>query len=206
MLRFLQIKIPIIFLMVSCSYPTTQGLRKVSSESMKIQNTYFSDPKSDYVYKAQIEAYGRNFGGILIIKKINEKHHRLVMTTEFGSKLFDFEFKNEEFIKNSMISELDRKFILKVLRNDFQILLKENILAVNKLESEKYDIFGTKNQSQTNFYFFSKESGFLKQIINSSKVREKIEYKFISESGKAAEEIFIKHNNIKLKIELKKIN
>ena len=48
------------------------------------------------------------------------------------------------------------------------------------------------------------ESEQLEKIVNTSKSKEKLEIDFISDDGKIADTIAIKHNNIKLKIDLEK--
>ena len=81
--------------------------------------------QTDYVYKAKIDVYGRYFGGILILKKVDENSHRVVFTTEFGSKIFDFLYEGDTFTKNFMIDDLDKKIIVNTLRKDFKILISE---------------------------------------------------------------------------------
>lgn len=206
MRRFLGIKIAFLFVLSSCSLPVTEGLRQEKSGSVSIQNRYFSNPEKDYVYKTQMEAYGKNFGGILMVKKLNTHHHRLVMTTEFGSKLLDFEFKDDEFIKNFVIPDLDRKFIIKILKNDFRLLLKEDILASKQFEKKDDWIYEAEEGNRKNFYFFSKESQKLNQIIHATKRKEKVTFDFYSDTKEIADSIFIKHHSIKLEINLKKFN
>lgn len=206
MRRFLGIKIALLLLVSSCSMPVTEGLRLEKSGPVPIQNSYFSNPETDYVYKAQMEAYGRNFGGILIVKKLNTRHHRLVMTTEFGSKLLDFEFKNDEFFKNFVIPDLDRKFIIKILKNDFRLLLKEDILATKQFEKENDWIFEAEEGNRKNFYFFSKKIGNLNRMVHTKRHKEKVSFEFYSDSKEIADSIFIKHHSIKLEINLKKFN
>lgn len=206
MRRFLGIKIALLLLVSSCSMPVTEGLRLEKSGPVPIQNPYFSNPEKDYVYKAQMEAYGRNFGGILIVKKLNTRHHRLVMTTEFGNKLLDFEFKDDEFFKNFVIPDLDRKFIIKILKNDFRLLLKEDILASKQFEKENNWIFEAEEGNKKNFYFFSKEIGNLNRMVHTKRHKEKVSFEFYSDSKEIADSIFIKHHSIKLEINLKKFN
>lgn len=206
MFRFLPIKICLFFCLISCSLKTTEGLREESRTQIEVQNPYFSNPKIDYVYKSKIEVYNRNFGGILIIKKLHPNHHRLVMTTEFGSKLLDFEFKNGEFIKNFVLEALDKRMVLNVLKRDFRLLIQENNPIQKHFTSEKYHVFKIENRGRKNFYFISKDSHILDKIISASKSKEKVRIDFYSENGKTADSIFIKHQNIRLEIGLKKIN
>lgn len=204
MRRFLLINICVVLSVTACSLKTTEGLRQIESTKAVVVNPYFSNPEIDYVYKAKIEAYGRNFGGILIVKKMEADHHRIVMTTELGNKLLDLQFKNGVFTENFVIEELDRKMILKVLKADFRLLLTEKSLAVNAYDSETHRVYQTQSDNRYNFYFVSKESDNLEQIRNTSKLKEKVVVDFHSETGIEADSIFIRHKNMKLHIDLNK--
>ena len=204
MLRFLLINSCVVLSLTACSLKTTEGLRQLESTKAEVINPYFSNPEIDYVYKAKIEAYGRNFGGILIVKKMEADHHRIVMTTELGNKLLDLQFKNDVFTENFVIEELDRKMILNVLKADFRLLLMEKSLVLNSYDSETQHVYQTQRDNRYNFYFVSKDDGKLEQIRNTSKSKEKVVVDFHSETGKEADSIFIKHKNMKLHIDLNK--
>src|SRR5690606_20129210 len=125
----------------SCSLKTTEGLRQVRFNEYAIENLYFSNFEIDYVYKAKIAVYGKNFGGILIIKKLGIENHRVVFTTEFGSKLFDFQFEGDTFTKNFIVEELDKKFIVNILKDDFKLLVKESATVLEVFEAENQRIY-----------------------------------------------------------------
>lgn len=204
MIRFLAISLLSLVVLSSCSLKTTEGLRQVAFTKIEVENPYFSNPEIDYVYKAKIEVYGKNFGGILIVKKIGPDNHRIVFTTEFGSKLFDFEFKDDTFSKHYVVEDLDKKFIVNILKDDFKLLVNEKAKIIAVYESENQIIYKTQREDKFNFYFLEDKSEGLEKIINTSKTKEKVEIDFISSDGKTAETIAIKHNNIKLTIDLEK--
>src|SRR5690606_23082055 len=136
----------------SCSLKTTEGLRQVRFNDYATENLYFSNFEIDYVYKAKIDIYGKNFGGILIIKKIGVENHRVVFTTEFGSKLFDFQFEGDTFTKNFIVEDLDKKFIVSILRDDFKLLVNEQQPVLAVYESENQKIYKTQDTKRFNFY------------------------------------------------------
>lgn len=209
MIRFLLISFLSILVLSSCSLKTTEGLREVKyKESIpmpsEVKNPYFSNPEIDYVYKAKIEVYKKNFGGILIIKKTAPKSHRIVFTTEFGTKLFDFQFQDDTFIVNYIVEELNKKFIVNILRQDFQLLVNENTQVLAVYEANNQNVFKTQTEKRFNFYFYKDGLDTLEKIVNTSKNREKMEIGFTTSEEDIAESIAIKHNNIKLKIDLKK--
>ncbi len=67
-MRYLPISI-LFLLITSCSLQTTKNLIAKEVSQIVVENPYFSNIDTDYIYKAKIDVYGKNFGGILIIKK-----------------------------------------------------------------------------------------------------------------------------------------
>lgn len=205
MMRFFLISLLALAVCGSCSLKTTEGLRQTSLNKKETVNTYFSASETDYIYKAKVDIYGRYFGGILIVKKVAENSHRVVFTTEFGSKIFDFLYEGDTFTKNFVLEDLDRKIIVNTLRKDFKLLISEKATVLEQFASEEYSVYKTEKDKRFNFYFFNSE-GNLEKLVNSSKHKEKVTIAFepssISEGKRVAENIMINHSNIKLKIDL----
>ena len=200
-MRFLPINI-LFLLITSCSLQTTKNLIVKEVSHIEVDNPYFSNTYIDYIYKAKIDIYGRKFGGILIIKKIDENSHRVVFTTEFGNKLFDFLFENDTVINNFVIEELDKKFIVNTLRNDFKLLVSEKNKVLNQFDSGLEDIYKTIDGKQFNFYFINKKSHTLDKITRTSKSKVIVEVLFSNVESVIANSILIHHKNIKLNIAL----
>lgn len=201
-MRFLPISI-LFLLITSCSLQTTKNLIVKEVSQIEVDNPYFSNTYIDYIYKAKIDVYGRKFGGILIIKKIDENSHRVVFTTEFGNKLFDFLFENDTVINNFVIEELDKKFIVNTLQNDFKLLVSQTNKVLNQFDSGLEDVYKTIDDKQFNFYFINKKSHILDKIVRTSKSKVKVEVLFSNVESVIANSILIHHKNIKLNIALK---
>ncbi|MEH6763900.1 MAG: hypothetical protein V7655_05320 [Aequorivita antarctica] len=204
MIRFLVISLLACSILVSCSLKTTEGLRQVYFNKSDVENPYFSNSEIDYVYKAKIAVYGKNFGGILIIKKTGPESHRVVFTTEFGSKLFDFQFEGNTFTKNFVVEDLDKKFIINILKDDFKLLVNESATVLAVYESNNQRVYKTESDERFNFYFLEDKYEKLEKIVNTSKTKEKVEIDFTSSEENIADIITIKHKNIKLTIDLEK--
>lgn len=201
MIRFFQISVLLLF--VSCSLPTTKGYLERSGSKKNIENNYFSNEKTDYIYKAKIDIYNKKFGGILIIKKTGVDHHRIVFTTEFGNKIFDFVITNGTFKMNYVLEELNKKIILKTLQDDFYILVKQFSKVDNQFDSAKEIVYQTKyNKDYDLYYFFLKENVQLFKIVKSSKQKEKVTFDLININNDIGTKIDIIHQNFKLKIHL----
>lgn len=205
MIRFFPISFFLILVFSSCSLKTTEGLRESALTKTEIQNLYFSNPEIDYIYKSRIELFDKNFGGILILKKTGPASHRIVFTTEFGNKLFDFEIHGDQMSKNFIVKELDRKFIVRLLESDFKLLVQERIPVLKKYEASGLEVFKTSRDKRWNFYFYNKKDKSLKTIVNTTKSKEKTVVDFQNISGDRAGFISIVHRDIPLQIELYKI-
>ena len=178
------------------------GFEKVEIEKKIFINPYFSNPETDYVYKANIEVYGNQLSGIFIAKKINETTHRVVFTTEFGNKLLDFEISENDFKINSIVDELNRKILINTLKQDFRLLLRKDFLVDEQFAKTTSKVYKSKDGKNFNFLFISSIDDRLYKLTHCSKTKEKINISFTSENNIFAKRIIIQHNTIKLKIEL----
>ncbi len=202
-----QIKLILISLLLiglsSCTLSTTKNLVETKVTSTTFTNPYFSDTTKDYVYKANIEVYGKHLGGLMIIKKIANEHHRVVFTTEFGSRILDLEFIKNDFNINFVLDELNKKIVLNTLKKDFKLLLKEQHHIEKKYSNSEFIVYKSKAEKRNNFFFISDCSRDLNKIVNTSKTKEKVIITFDKVVKALAKEISIVHKNIKLRIELR---
>lgn len=200
-IQFLLINCFLAIVLVSCGSVTKNYTpKKLDKTSYEVP--YFSDSKTDYVYKTNITVYGNEISGIFIAKKINDTTHRIVFTTEFGNKLLDFEISDNTFKVNSIVSELDRKILINTLKEDFRLLLKKKYLIQEQFENDSDNIYKSKDGKRDNYLFISKKDHRLEKVVHSSQTKEKFTLTFTSENNIFAEKIQIIHQNIKLKIEL----
>ena len=199
---FLIINLLALILLSSCAVKTVKDFDKINVFQSVYKTPYFSDKAIDYVYKSSISVYGRDFGGIFIAKKINDTTHRIVFTTEFGNKLFDFEISGNEFKVNFILEELDRKIIVNMLKRDFMLLLKNEFKVDEEFENADFTVLKSKDENRFNYLFVSKNNLKLERLIHSTKSKEKISIEYLSENNTLAEKIIIDHKNIKLRIEL----
>lgn len=198
---FLLINCFLAIVLVSCG-SVTKNYTPKKLDKTAVEVPYFSEPKTDYVYKTNITVYGHEMSGIFIAKKINDSTHRVVFTTEFGNKLFDFEISETTFKVNSIVSELDKKILINTLKEDFRLLLKKNYVIQEQFENESNNIYKSADGNRDNYLFVSKKEQKLEKVLRSSKTKEKITITFTLENDTFAKKVVILHQNIKLKIEL----
>ena len=196
------LKISLITLMFSCaSYYEHNNFEQIDSEAI-IHNPYFSDPDQDYIYKAGITVYERQFGGILVVKKIGVEQHRIVFTTEMGNKIFDFTLKSNEFIVNEILKDFDKGLLIKLLKRDFMVLVTEKIEPVSNYSKEDQKITLGILDGKAHYYF---EREHITKIVRAKHRKEKVTFLFRNISDNIAKEIDILHANIPLEIKLKAI-
>lgn len=202
-IHFLIINFFIVLFFASCATNNVAKDLKSTTLEKSIYNVpYFSDPETDYVYKANITVYGNELSGIFIAKKINESTHRVVFTTEFGNKLLDFEISETDFKVNSIVDELNKKILINTLKTDFRLILKNQFLIKEQLENETSKVYKSEDGKGFNYLFVSKSDEKLYKIVQASKRKKRINVVFTSENDIFAEKINIQHNNIKLIIKL----
>ncbi|MCF1421058.1 hypothetical protein [Mangrovimonas futianensis] len=202
MMRFLILSLCLLTLACG-SYPKKADLTPTDLQVNTVSNSYFSDLTKDYVYKAQIEVYGKSFGGLFIIKKIGENHHRVAFTTEMGNKLFDFSFNGDNFKVNYIMDDLNKKMFINILKEDFSALIKEQLTVTDSYQKGNYTVYKTHILNQPYFYFIQNEG--LEKIIKTKGGKEKTSFLFQEINDNIADQITIKHQSIKLIIQLKSI-
>lgn len=205
MMRFL-ISSGLFLLFISCKTYEIPNVAKIENGERIIQNFYFSDSEKDYVYKANIEVYGKQLGGIFVAKKINDTLHRAVLTTDFGNTLLDFEVSENSFKVNYCIEELNKKIVLNTLKKDFRLVFREKYSAEEVFENQIHTIYKTKDGNRFNYLFENKSDKRLTKLTHATKSKEKVLIQFEGKNTTFAEKIIIEHKNIKLKIELNQIS
>lgn len=191
----------IFLLFASCKTYKLTDAKPISSSEKTVENLYFSSTE-DYVYKCQMDIYKNQVSGILILKKISETTHRVVMTTDFGNKMIDFEVSENDFKLNYVLPDLDKKMVINFLKNDFQELLRQKYILTERFENNESIIDISKDGKKTYYLFYGKETKLLHQIVLTKKKKEKIDFRFEAKKPTFAELIKIQHKDFKINIKL----
>ncbi len=190
-------------LLASCSATSpVQGLKPVKLEDNVYKVAYFSNPSIDYVYKANVWVYGNELSGILVFKRINDKTHRVVLTTEFGNTLFDFDVSAEDYKINAIVDEFNRRMMIDVLVNDFRLLLRPGFNIAQQFEADQAKILLSPDGSRSNLLYLTKTDDKLFQIKQATPKKEKVTLLFDAKNPTFAERISVEHHDIKLRIAL----
>jgi hypothetical protein len=149
-----------------------------------------------------MDIYKNHVSGILIIKKISEITHRVVLTSDFGNKLIDFEISENDFKLNYVLPDLDKKIVINFLKNDFQQLLKQKYPVTESFENENSKIYLSKIDNKTYYLFFNKEDQLLKEIVYTKNNKEKIDFTFDAKKHIFADSLNLQHKDFKINIKL----
>ena len=197
--------ISLALLLFACaSFPKKNNLERIHGDAPTVINPYFSDLSKDYIYKAKINFAEKSFGGIFAIKKLGQEHYRVVFTTEMGNKLFDFSFFKNEFKINFILSEMNKKILINLLKKDLFVLTSENPNILNYYHKIGDSMF-YETRIKNNTYFYLTVDERLHKILEIKGNKEKSNYIFTEIENDHAREIKIRHKNIKLTIDLKAI-
>jgi phosphoribosylformylglycinamidine (FGAM) synthase PurS component len=203
----LRISCLLLLFFASCATNTVvKDCTVVTLDTPTFEVPYFSNPEIDYVYKANITAYGNELSGIFIAKKINDTTHRMVFTTEFGNKLLDFEITEDDFKVNSIVAELDRKILINTLVKDFRLLLRSHYEVKGQFDSKESKVYLSEDGKRLNYLFVSKSDNTLSKIVHATKRKEKINLFYTVENNIFASKIIIQHKTMPLIIELNYFN
>ncbi|TYP74210.1 hypothetical protein [Aquimarina intermedia] len=168
-------------------------------------NPFFTDFEYDYVYKINIEVYGNEMSGLLIIKRIGEDAHRVVCTSQFGTTFFDFELSPKGNKVHTVIEAMDKKFIINTLLRDFTTLIQPKAEIKKAYQGVTYKVLKTAGRSQKNFYFYTGDSEQLSRIIRSGMLGKQITINFDAVDINKATAITINHHDIALAMALELI-
>ena len=196
----------LLIMLVSCSYSTSRGFIEQSPTKDVVVNNYFSDLDKDYVYKAILNIYKHRLSGIFIVKKINTNHHRIVFTTEFGKKIFDFELIENDFKVNYINDQINKKKLIRTLSDDFQLVINQNNAVMNEFYSQTESIYLSKMSGKYYYHFYNKNSDQLEKIVMASKNKEMLTIVFQDLKNNLAQSIVMTHHNLKISMELRYIN
>ena len=189
------------FVCIACaSYPKIKGFEAVENIPVQPLNPYFSDIAKDYVYKAKVKAFDNTFGGLLILKKLGPKHHRIVFTTELGNTLFDFSFQNDGFRVNRIVKEMDRTLLISILKRDFAALIAERPPVLQTFTNNGNRVYATDILSKKHYFYRSEKQ--LDKIVRIRHAKEKVVFLFSETEPGRAGKIEIVHTGFPLTITL----
>jgi hypothetical protein len=125
------------------------------------------------LFKTSFDINGNYFSGLFLFKLMDDSSHRIVLMTETGIKLFDFELKNNHLKVIFCIPQMNNKYLLNTFERDFILLFSNNIYShtaeILRDEKNQYKIFRLAFNEEFNYYYINNNFKNLIKIENSSK-------------------------------------
>lgn len=203
----------LVALLAGCSYREFSSFQRTHEAVISLNDVkpWFIEGRDHYLYHADIDIYRNHFGGMMVIKFLSKGNWRVVYITEVGIKIFDMEFfTNGDFKLHYCLEAINRKIIIKTLKNDIGMMLA-NIPTNNKIklsQNSKQDktLIKSKDHQGTKYYLLNNRSFRTEEILTGNSLQKKVEIKYFSNDQNELDSVRIKHYNIKLDIRLSRIN
>ena len=199
----------LILIISACSNPY-KNLTKTKYPINDIQQIPYALPSSEktLIFKANIDFYKNDISGLLIIKKTNDNIYRIVLTTQFGLKIFDFELNHGILNVKHCIEYLNKEIIINTFQTDFNLLLMQNktevIYFIENTELNQ-NIWQFSSGKINHYYIQNTESEKIENISYKKRNSEKISVGLQNYKDNIPDNITLEHHNIKLKMILKLI-
>lgn len=126
MLKSLVNKISILLVVLIALSCSNKEYRPLTAIEKKEISGVFSEEFDKQLYQTTMKVFNKELTGVTLIKH-TQTSHRVVFMSELGVKYFDIEvpFSADEDPKvHYMMSLLDRKLLVNMLLNDFDLLLR----------------------------------------------------------------------------------
>lgn len=202
-----------LLLLSGCSLFLFKDLHMISRTPDERQDvlSWFQGDADRYLYQATIDIYGNHFSGLLIIKPFSEDSYRTLFITQLGIKIFDMEFfSGGDFKLHYCLDELNRRSIIKTLRNDISLML-ENVSKTGRIKIMQEGQTGRmiikfKGKTGVRYCLIDDKSNKINELIQTRCLLKKLNIRFYSSEGIEPDSISISNYINKLNIHLKKLN
>ena len=160
-------------------------------------------------YDAGIDVVGKHISGLLLIKEMPDQSKRIVFTNEAGLTFFDLGFDvSGNFKVHYVIQQLDKKAVVRLLRDDFALLLglpfKNPVWQSWEMNGERY--FGVSEKNENHYFITGKDCGSLHRLESASKRKKKLTIEMAGNDAQKPDSITLQHHTFAMKINLKKLD
>lgn len=201
--------ISIIFLWSGCSirnYHLSELTETERPNQVKLR-PLFADTFSTALFKAQVDIYGRYFGGLIFLKKTGPNSYRTIMTTETGLQIFDLELIADSMVVHSCIDKMNKMAVLKTIELDIRLLLmnglNDKIPSLLKDNAGEHTVFKFREGKKLTYYYIENKTGYLDKIEQASPWYKEVSVQLKYQLNNSIESIVFIHHNARLQIKLR---
>ena len=88
------------------------------------------------LFKATLDISKNHLSGVMFIKQTSDTTYRIIFSNELGMTYFDFELLERQMIVLSVFPQMNRKSLLKILENDFRMILFRD-RTISEMDTEE---------------------------------------------------------------------
>jgi hypothetical protein len=196
----------ILFLLIGLS-PWIMGQPKGTISGQGPYTTAIFDSSFEKaLYKGSLDIAKYHLSGLFLLKKTSGNSIRIVFSNELGMNFLDLELKGNEFIVHSCFPSLDRASLLKLLENDFRLLLVPDTTVIRMKRGRSKDpellIFGVKTARGSFHYTYDKDSGKICRIQTSRSIMGRTDLRVYGDMRLQPVKIYITNPTIHLHIRM----
>ncbi|WDF68485.1 hypothetical protein PQ465_19590 [Sphingobacterium oryzagri] len=166
--RFLIFSLFLVLFLTSCGsyqYPHAVGIR---DSHVQVLNTYYTDTTRSFVYKADVEAFGKKLGGSLLIATVAADVHRVALVSDFGQTLIDISLFPDRQVVHYVMDDLNKRMLVNELADVFRTLTEQRHAssALIFMDKQHYPVYAA------NDVYYTVEE---RQVTNMLRVKGKKE-------------------------------
>jgi hypothetical protein len=166
------------------------------------KNNVFDSTFKKALYKGSLDISKYHISGLFFLKKISTNDYRIVFSNEMGMNFFDLEIKGSEFLVHSCFPSLNRSALLKIIENDFRMLIFSDTTVFSMKKGRSKDpellVYGVKSLKGAFRYTIDKDSGRIRRIQTSHSVFGRTDLRLYGEENRQPTKVHIFNPTIHL--------
>ena len=194
-----------LFVFSACGSSYKQ-LQKIDGNASCVEK--FRPTFTTALYTTRVNIVGNYLTGLLVMKTMPDSSVRVVFTSEMGLSLFDFEFKpNGNFKVYYIIKKMDRKAVVKTLRQDFELVLMHqlNTQMAEVFRKDDRIYYAFKQEKGSKYYITDPDCRALLGIEKASRRKAVVQVLMKDYIDGIPDTVGISHNNFQFTIGLKRL-
>lgn len=193
--------------LLSCTSSKYSGFEfSTIANSSASYKPIFDDSIQTVKFKSEINIYKNYLTGLLIVKRESDTSLHTILLTEMGIKLFDLNVKNNSYIINFALEQINRKDLIDLIAQDIRLIfinyLKNSTLELCSETKSNQRIIRIYNSGLWIYHYFDGDLPFIKRIEYASGKNPEIEMTIEYSKFNLTEKIDLKHSDLDIELGL----
>jgi hypothetical protein len=196
-----------VVLLTSCASRRT-NLSASDLRSSNLNQAVLSGSYTSVSYKAGIDVFGKHLSGILFVKQTQPNNFRVVLLSEIGLSLMDFEITPDSSRLISCQDFINKPALIKVFQHDFEQLVKEikNIEQIREKTTKTHQALKFNGDGKRMRMVINRETLKPVELKIKQGLFSGVKFSFAFAETTLPSEIQINHVGLPIKLELKYLN